>query len=188
MNNLIIAGGDIETTGLLTPDHRLIETYTGLYRGGSRIFAYEQRIDPGRSIAADAQRVHGISSADLFGKPSWEDVANDHLKVFSKAHMIIFHNAEFDWNFYKQEFQRIGKKLPDIPVFDTMTEGVWATSDGKQPRLEELAFACEVEYDPAAAHAAHYDVGVMMECFFKGLEWGFFELPEALRESQALAA
>ena len=28
------------------------------------------------------------------------------------------------------------------------------------------------------AHAAHYDVHVMMDCFFRGLEWNFFHLPE----------
>jgi len=77
-------------------------------------------------------------------------------------------------------------KMPQLS--DTMTEGVWATHDGKKPSLQELCFACEVEYDPALAHAAAYDVDKMMDCFFKGLEWGYFELPEALRESQPVAA
>lgn len=188
MKNLIIAGGDTETTGLLTPDHRLIETYTGLWRDGKKIFEYEQRIDPERSIAADAQRVHGISSTDLFGKPTWENVVGAHQKVFSKCHMIVFHNADFDWNFYKQEFKRVNRTLPNIHVFDTMTEGTWATHDGKKPSLQELCFACEVDYDPALAHAAAYDVDRMMECFFKGLEWGFYSIPEELTGQASLAA
>ncbi len=188
MNNLIILGLDTETTGFINPDHRIVEVYNGLWRNGQKIFEYEQRIDPERGMPADAQRVHGISAHDLFGKPTWDKVAPAQMKVLSKAHMVVAHNADFDWGFFDQEFKRVGMKLPDIPVFCTMTEGVWATPDGKSPRLEELCFACEVEYDPAAAHAARYDVDKMMECFFKGLEWGFFELPEALRQSHAVAA
>lgn len=185
LDNLIIAGGDTETTGLLTSDHRLIETYTGLWRGGEKIFEYEQRIDPERSISAEAQRVHGITAQDLFGKPTWEQVVQKHQKVFSKCHMIVFHNAEFDWGFYTQEFNRVNVALPQPIVFDTMVEGVWATPDGKKPSLQELCFACEVDYDPSLAHAAAYDVDKMMECFFKGLEWGFFEIPEVLLQRAA---
>lgn len=184
MKNLIIGGLDIETTGLLTPDHRIIEIYIGLWRDGKCIYIYDQRIDPQRAIGIEAQRVHGITAADLVGKPIWSSVAPAIAKILSKCHMVVAHNGlEFDWEFIRQEMTREGYKMPDIPVFDTMLEGIWATPVGKKPRLEELCFACEEEYDHAKAHAASYDVEQMMACFYKGLAWEFFKLPEQLLQT-----
>lgn len=179
---LIIGGLDLETTGLSTPEHRIIETFTGLYQNKKRIFALDQRIDPQRSIAADAQRVHHITPSDLIGKPTWDKVGPVQQKVITKAKMIVIHNVSFDWDFLKREFARIGLKTPDVEIFCTMENGVWATNDGKKPSLKELCFACGVPYSdkPGEAHAASYDVDVMMQCFFKGVEWGYFQLPASL--------
>ncbi|MGV1754760.1 3'-5' exonuclease [Agrobacterium sp. CG674] len=175
----VVAGIDLETTGLLSSDHRIIEAYVGLWKRSTRIWQYDQRIDPQRSIAADAQRVHKISSADLIGKPTWEMVGPTIHSVLQRADYYVWHNGdEFDGPFLAQEFKRIGLELPDKPSIDTMQDGVWATPDGKKPRLSELAFACGVEYDPEKGHAAFYDVEVMMDCYFKGLEWGFYTAPE----------
>jgi DNA polymerase-3 subunit epsilon len=174
----LAAGYDIETTGLLTPDHRIIEVYVGLWDTTTRkqVFTYEQRIDPERSIAADAQRVHGISAADLSGKPVWSMVAPALSKVLSKADFVIGHNIrEFDWPFTNQELRRVGLPALDKPLVDTMLEGRWAKPDGTVPNLGALCWACEVDYDPANAHAASYDVQVMVEAYFRALDWGFFK-------------
>lgn len=184
----VVAGIDIETTGLLTPDHRIIEFYIGLYKGSTLIWEYNQRIDPKRSIAADAQRIHGISASDLIGKPTWEEVAPTIAKILARVDYNVWHNGDsFDGPFTKMELERVGLTMPDKPAVDTMVQGVWATPDGKKPRLGELAFACGIDYDPSKAHAADYDVKVMMDSYFKGLEWGFFE-PPILSSGLALAA
>lgn len=182
---MIVAALDIETTGLLAPDHRIIEVYIALYRKGKKVWSYDQRIDPQRAISADAQRVHGISNADLFGKPTWDDVGPAVHGVLQRADLFVWHNGdEFDGPFIDQELKRIGLPgLPPKPSFDTMVYGVWATPDGKKPRLEELCFACGVEYDKAKAHAAYYDVEVMAECFFRGVEWGFFSPPTLVKRN-----
>lgn len=176
---MIIAGTDTETTGLLDADHRIIEAYVGLWRpNGEKIFSYDQRIDPQRGISADAQRVHGITLADLVGKPNWDEVGPKLHKVLSKADLYVWHNGDgFDGPFLDMEFKRIGLSLPERPTVDTMLNGVWATHDGKKPTLQELCFACGIEYDPLAAHAAAYDVDVMMQAFFLGVQWGYFDLP-----------
>ena len=184
---MIIGGLDIETTGLEIGDHRIIEVYIGLWKpDGTKIFAFEQRIDPERSIAVDAQRVHGISSADLIGKPTWATVAPAVEKVLSKATHYVAHNgASFDMPFIKYELKRMKLELPDRPLVDTMNEGIWACPDGKKPTLQELCFAMNEPYDPALAHAASYDVDRMMVSFFKGLNQGWFHLPQV--ELQAAA-
>jgi DNA polymerase-3 subunit epsilon len=188
MNGMIIAGFDLETTGLLSPDHRIVEIYLDLWRDGKRIWKFEQRINPQRAIAADAQRVHGITNADLIGKPTFEQVAPVISKALRKAHVVVAHNGEeFDWPFLEQEMKRAAIALPRVPLFDTMKRGIWATPHGKNPSLMELCFACGVEYDPAKAHAASYDVEVMIECLRKGIEWNFFDLTDCTEGNNVAA-
>jgi len=177
-----IAGFDIETTGLLAPDHRIIEVYIKTYEWAPgtvarEIDAFETRIDPERSIALEAQRVHGISATDLIGKPKWIAVAPSIHAWLADADLLVGHNGEeFDLKFLNMEFERVGLSPVTTPIFDTMLKGRAATPTGKVPNLGELCFAFDVPYDPTLAHAASYDVTVMMECFFRGLRWDAFKL------------
>lgn len=179
MKDLIIGALDLETTGFLEPDHRIVEVYVGLWKNGKRFYEYEQRIDPQRQIPAEAQRVHHISTSDVIGKPVWKDIAPKVLLILSKANVIVAHNGkEFDLPFLNMENKRVGvAPAPERQLIDTMLDGVWATHDGKKPRLEELCFACGIPYDPALAHAAAYDVERMMECYFAGRASGDFAQP-----------
>lgn len=173
----IIAGFDTETTGLGIGDHRFVEVYAGLYdlEKRTRVFEFFTRINPERSISADAERIHKISSADVVSAPTWAVVGPALRKVLSKAQFIVAHNGiGFDMPFVNYELERIKQPRLTTPCFDTMLKGRWSTSSGKNPNLGELCYACDVEYDASKAHAASFDVGVMMNCFFKGLEWNFF--------------
>lgn len=179
---MIVTGFDCETTGLEWADgHRMIEvcchiwdTTTMTRRGG-----FSRRINPERSIQAAAQAIHGITPADVAACPLFKTFAPLIQRVSAATDLWVAHNGiGFDMPFLEAELKREGMILPAKPCFDTMLEGRWATPMGKVPSLEELCFACGVNYDPAAAHAADYDVSVMMESFFRGLEWGFFRLPE----------
>ena len=91
----------------------------------------------------------------------------------------VAHNGEaFDIPFIRHEFSGYGIVLSDIPLIDTMLSGLWATEDGKRPRLEELAFSLGFIYDHKKAHSALYDTDLMMKCFFKARDkYGFFKLP-----------
>lgn len=186
---MIIAGVDIETTGLEPGDHRIIEVYIGLWQMPSRslVAQYNQRIHPQRSIMAAAQALHHISITDLDGCPVWETVAPHVRSFIDRADLIVWHNGDgFDGPFLDYEFNRV--KVPKMvvkPTIDTMKDGRWATSRGEVPTLGVLCWGCEVDYDPTKAHAAEYDVQKMMECFFKGLDWGWFKLPTPVEESLA---
>jgi len=177
----IILGADTETTGLEQSDgHRIIEIALLAYDFDTRkcVDRYVQRIDPERAIAAAAQEVHGISYTELVGMPKWEAVAPEVHKRMSAAHVMVAHNMGFDGPFIGAELLRVGLKLPNVTPFCTMENGRFATFDGKFPKLQELCFAFGVPYDPAKAHAADYDVEVTMECFFRGIDRGFYVLPE----------
>lgn len=183
---MILAPLDTETTGLSPADDRIIEVYVELVKGSSTVFTYEQRIDPQRSISAEAQRVHRITASDLIGKPVFATVAPVLHKILSKADAYLIHNADFDIGMLKAEFERNGFKLPERPVIDTMILGSWATPDGKRPSLKELCFACGIDYDDTLAHAASYDVKKMTACYLRASEWGFY--PSEIKQESLLAA
>jgi DNA polymerase-3 subunit epsilon len=181
---MIIAASDIETTGLIgddgTPgDHRIVEVYVGRYDLATRakVDGKLWRIDPQRSIAPAAQAVHKISIEDLRGCPIWKDVAADIRSWLDAADLIVGHNWDgFDAPFIDGELIRVGLPKLTVPTFDTMIEGRWSTPTGLIPNLGALCWACDVAYDTSKAHRGDYDCEVMMESFFKGVDWGFFNI------------
>lgn len=187
---ITIGGIDIETTGLeQEKGHRIIEFAALLYQYDEASGAvtprgkFVQRINPQRSIDPGAQAVHGICFEELTGSPTWDEVAHRVSKVMSACDLIVAHNGfGFDLPFIAAELLRVGAPIPTTPGVDTMLQGRWATPMGKLPNLGEFCFATGIEYDKAKAHAAEYDVSVMMEGFFVALKKGFITLPELKKE------
>jgi DNA polymerase III subunit epsilon len=185
---MLISAVDTETTGLDPGDHRIIEAFAGLYDTDTRkkVDQFYTLIDPQRSIPIESQRIHHITPAMLIGKPIWDFVAEDFRKFVRRGKLFVAHNADFDERFINYELQRIKLPTLNLAKFDTMLQGRWATWNGAVPNLGALCFACGVDYDTTKAHGAEYDVDVMMQCFFKALDWGFITLPTI--EETALAA
>lgn len=113
---------DTETTGLDKNEDRVIEIgaveLVNRFSTGRTFHVY---INPdGREVHPDAQRVHGISNADLAGKPVFAAVA-DGFCEFIEGAKLVAHNAGFDTDFINAEFARIG--LPPVTndrVIDTL--------------------------------------------------------------------
>jgi len=185
MAEIIVGGFDIETTGLLDPEHRIVEACVRNYKLDTSALAFELissdvwRINPQRKIDKKAHAVHGISIEMLEACPDWKEVAPHIVARLNECAVVVAHNGfGFDFKFLIQECDRIEQEIPDFEPFDTMIDGRWATPLGKVPNLAELCFACDVEFNPALAHGAEYDVDVMMQSFFNGLRHGGFTLPD----------
>lgn len=181
---MIITGLDIETTGLeQDKGHRIIEVAAVIYdyQDASNVTvkgSWTKRINPQRPIDPGAQAVHGISFEDLAMEPDWPSVAPMLVKILKASNLVVAHNGDgFDMPFILMELVRIGIAPVSVPTVDTMLQARWATPNGKLPKLRELCFATGVDYDLTKAHAALYDVQVMMDAFFIGLKKGFFALP-----------
>ena len=106
---------DTETTGLdAASGHRVIEIacveLQDLLPTGRSFHRY---IDPQRQIDPDAERVHGLSSAFLAGKPRFADpeVAEEFLAFIDGAGLIA-HNAAFDRAFIENELRLAGHPCP----------------------------------------------------------------------------
>lgn len=189
MKKKTISGLDIETTGLDVHDgHRIIELALLDYDfdTGQLVDKLVMRIDPQRPIDPEAEAVHKIAYSDLVGCPRWEDVAEEISNRLNRTGLLIIHNAGFDEPFIRAELARVKAPIVLTSSFCTMENGRWACFDGKVPRLEELCFALGVDYDPAQAHAAEYDVDKMMSCYFRGMQRGFFPNPKSFESLYAL--
>lgn len=188
MIDMRITGLDTETTGLKQEEgHRIIEIAMLTYNlRGELLDKFVTRINPERPIDPKAQEVHGISFSDLVGCPVWNDVAPKIADYMGRSDIFVAHNASFDAPFVALELLRVGIEPPNRPFFDTL-DSRWATPLGKKPNLGELCFALDIPYDRAEAHAAEYDVHVMMMAFFKGVELGFFNLKPYLEKMKEAA-
>lgn len=190
---MIIGGLDIETTGLeQEKGHRIVEfalllfLYDEVAKTHSFKGKYVQRINPQRAIDPDAFAVHGISFEDVAMCPTIEEVAPKIVKVMNACNVTVAHNGDgFDLPFIAGELLRIGSPLPNVQSVDTMLQGRWATPLGKLPNLGEFCFATGINYDREKAHAAEYDVQVMMQGFFVALHEGFIKLPNISEERKA---
>jgi DNA polymerase-3 subunit epsilon len=175
---------DTETTGLKQEKGaKIIELALLTYDLTTRKLedVWVQRFDPQQPIEPGAQAVHGISYEELVGCPIWEDTADEIVRRMSALDLAVAHNMGFDGPFIAGELIRVGRKVPDVYSLCTMENARWACPDGKMPRLGELCFALGVPYDTSKAHGAEYDCEVTAECFFRGLERGFYELPVGLK-------
>jgi DNA polymerase-3 subunit epsilon len=178
---------DLETTGVKVDTDRICEVALVIQDmdSGTERLAYVRRINPEMHIAAGASRVHGIMDADVMGCPTFKTAAPLLMKVIDRCDLIIGHNhISFDIPLLIHEMIRCGAMFTkSAELFDTMLEGRWATPDGKMPTLGELCWALDVDYDPALAHAAKYDVDKTLECFRRGIALGHFKMPERKEKS-----
>ena len=159
---------DTETTGL---DHRVervieigaIELVNRFPTGRT----YHVYINPdGREIHPDAQAVHGISAADLAGKPVFSAVAEE-FAAFIDGATLVAHNAGFDIAFINAEFARVG--LPSVDpslVIDTL-----AIARRRHPMgpnsLDALCKRYGIDNSHRTRHGALLDSGLLAEVYIE---------------------
>ncbi len=104
---------DTETTGLdpLTGDRVIEVACLELWRDLPTGVSFHRFMDPERDIPEEATRVHGMTRADLRGKPRFAAVA-DELLAFLGDDPLIAHNAPFDFGFLDAELARL--RLPAL--------------------------------------------------------------------------
>lgn len=159
---------DTETTGLDSREERIIEL------GGIELVnrfptgrVFHQFINPqGREINPEAQAVHGISAADLVGKPTFPDIADDFL-AFVDGAKLVAHNAGFDMAFINAELDRIGQPPIDPGrVIDTL-----ALARRKHPMgpnsLDALCRRYGIDNSHRTKHGALLDSELLAEVYIE---------------------
>jgi DNA polymerase-3 subunit epsilon len=101
---------DTETTGLdpLSGDRVIEIAALELHRDLPTGRHFHVLIDPGRDIPEEASRIHGMTRADLLGKPKFAEIMDDMLAFFGDEPLVA-HNAAFDFGFLNAELARAGR-------------------------------------------------------------------------------
>jgi DNA polymerase-3 subunit epsilon len=116
-----VIGFDLETTGLQSRSHRIVQfAVLGSDVDGSAIH-YESLVDPQRRIPADAARIHGIQDADVRGIANFGTHIDRLDELFTDA-VVVGHNVRrFDWPFMADEYLRFGRTMPEPrAIIDTL--------------------------------------------------------------------
>ena len=156
---------DTETTGLSTSQgHRVIEI--GCLEILNRRLTgkeYHCFLDPERDIDEGAERVHGISRADLDGQPRFRDIA-DELLNFIKDSELVIHNADFDVGFLDYELQLMQHPKPSISdhalILDTLALAR-ELHPGQRNSLDALCKRYSVDASRREVHGALIDAELL---------------------------
>lgn len=160
---------DTETTGLSTSQgHRIIEI--GAIELSNRRLTgrdFHRFLNPERDIDEGAERVHGISRADLETAPRFHEVA-DELLDFIKGAELVIHNAEFDVGFLEHELRLMKHPRPSISdhalVLDTLSLAR-ELHPGQRNSLDALCKRYEVDASNRDLHGALIDADLLARVY-----------------------
>lgn len=108
---------DVETTGGNATRDRITEIAI-IRWDGERAEAWSQLLDPQTRIPPFIETLTGITDAMLVGAPAFAELADD-IGHRLAGHVLVAHNARFDYAFLKNEFRRVGIDFR-VPVFCTV--------------------------------------------------------------------
>jgi DNA polymerase-3 subunit epsilon len=160
---------DTETTGLATSQgHRIIEI--GCLELVNRRLTgreYHRFLNPDRDIDEGAERVHGISRADLENQPRFHEIVDELLEFLAGAELVI-HNASFDIGFIEHELALM--KHPrstldgHVTVLDTL-QMARELHPGQRNSLDALCKRYEVDASRRDVHGALIDAELLARVY-----------------------
>ncbi len=160
---------DTETTGLATSQgHRIIEI--GCLELVNRRLTgreYHRFLNPERDIDEGAERVHGISIADLESQPRFADIA-DELIDFLRNSELVIHNAEFDVGFLEYELQLMQHPRPSISDHATVLDTLGLARKlhpGQRNSLDALCKRYSVDASKREVHGALIDAELLARVY-----------------------
>ena len=157
---------DTETTGLepLAGDRVIEVACLELWRDLPTGETFHAFMDPERDIPEEATRVHGMTRADLRGKPRFADVA-DRLLAFLQDSPLIAHNAPFDFGFLDAEFARIrAPALDRARMVDTLAMAK-ARFPGAPNSLDALCRRFGIDLTERTSHNALLDCRLLADVY-----------------------
>jgi len=125
---------DLETTGGFALRNRVTEV--AIYRSdGSKILdEFHSLVNPERSIPPFITQLTGITNEMVAGAPTFKDIAET-IEDFTRDHVLVAHNAGFDYSFLRREFKTLGtnyrrKKLCTVRLSRKIIPGLHSYSLG----------------------------------------------------------
>ena len=160
---------DTETTGL-EPElgHRIIEIgCVELVNRRPTGRTYHKYINPERAIDEGALSVHGITQADLDGKPKFAEIVEELVLFITDAELVI-HNAAFDTAFLDAEFARIAGQPRTVAttcrVLDTLALAR-SMHPGQRNNLDALCKRYSIDNSRRELHGALLDARILADVY-----------------------
>ena len=157
---------DTETTGL-SPEqgHRIVEIgaveMINFSPTGKQLHLY---VNPEREMEAEAERIHGLSTAFLSDKPLFIDIAQQ-LIDFIGDDLLVIHNAPFDVGFLNAELSRC--KIAPLSmdrIIDTLPLAR-QKFPGAQASLDALCRRFDIDNTHRDLHGALIDADLLASVF-----------------------
>ena len=146
--------------------------------------AFEQLIDPGRSIPAASIPIHGISPEMVQGQPRIAQVLPT-FHAYASDTVLVAHNAAFDMKFLQLKERSTGLRF-DQPVLDTLLLSAVIHPHQESHRLEAIAERMNITV--LGRHTALGDAMVTAEVFLRMIpllaEMGIHTLGQAREAAQ----
>ena len=134
---------DLETTGLDSNRHQILEVGAVRFRGDEVIETYQTLVNPGVAIPEFIQRLTHISPQQVKRAPFFSSVASE-IEEFLGADPIIGHNIQFDIGFLANN----GVQLNN-PSYDTWDLATVFMPRSRQYSLKYLTSHFKVEHNDA---------------------------------------
>ena len=178
---------DTETTGLEPSAGDEIISIGAVRIVNGRLLkneAFEQLVNPGRPIARDALRIHGIDGRALAGEPPIAQVLPGFHR-FCEDTVLVAHNAAFDMRFLELKEAATGVRFGQ-PVLDTLLLSAVVHPSFENHHLDTIAERLGVRV--IGRHTALGDALVTGEVFLRLLPLltarGIVTLGQALEASR----
>ncbi len=155
---------DTETTGVRPGEDHLLTI--GICDQDGREVAYFEVCPPPECASwPRAQRVNGISPADVLGKPSIDDIRPELQRILDAADTIVCYNAEFDLGFLRAAGFVCPQREVDVMLDFARICGEWSEYFGGY-KWQSLS-RCAAYYDcpDFAAHNSLADAQATAWCW-----------------------
>jgi DNA polymerase-3 subunit epsilon len=131
---------DLETTGGTPQGCAITEIGAVKVRGGQQLGEFHSLVNPGEPIPAFIAVLTGITDTMVASSPRISGVLPAFLE-FSRAAVLVAHNAPFDVGFLKAACAATGHPWPGNPVLDTarLARQVVTRDEARDRKLSTLA-------------------------------------------------
>ncbi len=153
---------DLETTGFnFGGTDRVVEVaLVQLEPGKKPRKAFSSLVNPRRDVGP--VHVHGISATEVRDAPTFAEVAGDIATALDNA-ILVAHNARFDLDFLRAEYERLGVSLPGLAHLCTLNLAQTLRPD---IAVRKLAHCCRTMHvSHSSAHSALGDATATADLF-----------------------
>ncbi len=111
---------DLETTGFMPGVDQIIEIGAVKFEGANPVDSFCSLVNPRIPIPKSSSEITGITDEMVVDKPVIEDVLETFAE-FCGNHLLVAHNAPFDFQFLVEDIKKYESSAPTNYVFDTCT-------------------------------------------------------------------